>query len=443
VEGEDKMDGRSVYNRLQPLNLIADDKGVSGSRKYIEQLVTMRRTGTWDQLDAVAEIAHSRRPPDPYDPILHLHLANAYLQTGKPGVAQGHASDALDVLECRADLTCRQNQAVAALYLGLSLHYTDYINDALYYYGKARDRFKSTEQGWRSHPQDRWRADKCQRTLDRLEACLDEIVRDLATRSRRTGRVSRRRKVKTGPLPPASTPMTAPPQSLPAIDLAFLGALMGLMLLVLGYGVFVFKGSTALIVYGAVVVTMATIAVLVGRASTQGGFVFDVPSGSVLIVKEGSDSILVGPEERWILIPWLHKAQFLVPLAELTLRIPGQKVALGQPPDKDASAHVFLTIEVCYRVFDPIAATGLFYRGQDHGNTQKEVVGREELKETWDSQIRSDLTPLLVDYLWGSTVSDCCSEREQIQEDLGNELAAKTRLWGSDVSKLTILEIAP
>jgi hypothetical protein len=227
------------------------------------------------------------------------------------------------------------------------------------------------------------------------------------------------------------------------VDIAFVLLAIVCFSLLAGFVTYVLGGTTTLVVFTLVLVSMAAAGTALGRASTGYGFWLQVPYDHVAVVEEGDQPLLVGEVNGWPLVPWSRRLLAIVPLRELTCTVPDERVCLGKSTLDDECRYAELTMQVRYRVVDPVEAFYHFTRQTGSNSRAQAALSSQDLVRHWESQIGADVAPVLVHDLWGATVGACLTHRLQIQENARRGLAMSTRRWGVDVTDVVLLDINP
>jgi hypothetical protein len=246
------------------------------------------------------------------------------------------------------------------------------------------------------------------------------------------------------PPPPPATPGFVPLGHSDSVARSLRVALIGiavlivclLMIVTVGYMAYALKGSTALILSVTIAVTMAMVALIIGLSNTRSGILVNIPFQHVAVVEFNGQPRVVQSVQRFLLLPGTDRIRALVPLRTLTYGLPNVRVPLGE------NRQVAVKIQIRYQVLDPIRATDTVNRAPEGSPTPDGVPGEERLKKHWELQLRTDLTCVLVDLLWGQTKDSCYAYRQRIQDGLLNELARETRRWGIDIRNLSILDMS-
>jgi hypothetical protein len=244
-------------------------------------------------------------------------------------------------------------------------------------------------------------------------------------------------------VPPLDPPYVPPAEPVSLVDLTFVALAVVCFSVLMGFVTFVLGGTTALLVFTVMLVGAAAAAIALGRASTGGGFLLQVPYDHVAVVEEGDQPLLVGEVKGWPLVPWSRRLRTLVPLRELTYALPEERVCLGKEPQDDECRYAALAMRVRYRVVDPVEACYHFAKAAGFNGDAKTALSSQELVQIWESQLGVDIAPVLVDDLWGATIGACLTHRLQIQENVRRGLAMRTRRWGVDVTNVTLLDVNP
>ncbi|MBN1139182.1 MAG: hypothetical protein JXM73_21570 [Anaerolineae bacterium] len=436
------MEATEVFNKLQPSVLIVDDGMGSNARKYIDGVEEIERRGTWDQLDDLAAACQDLRGIDPNYPVLAIRLANAYLQqAGNLNTARNQLTRALEILDCQTGPVCHQNRAVTLLYLGLTLHFMKWHNDALHLYQEAHNQFRNAALDWQRSSPGHARAIQCEIAADRLQECAKEVLKNIAPSkaSVPTPSAWKPKNIPQTPTPPRPQ-SHKPPALLSTTAIIALGVLVCLLIIAIMLITYYLGGRVALLITAAVLVSMAAVAIVTGLSYTQGGLFLQVPQDYEAVIEQNGALFVVQPGQAQVLIPWFCRLHALVPMKELQHKLPKQKVSLGKSAS-GTNTHVYLIIQVDYRVLSAVDATsptgGLSTASRDH----KGVWREEELKTKWQDRLQIDLAPLLANHMWGATEADCYTFRDRLQTSLRNDVTKKTRLWGIEVENLTILDI--
>jgi len=322
----------------------------------------------------------------------------------------------------------------------LTLHHMNWRIDALHLYEKARDQFREAALDWQRSSPGHIRVIQCEQAADELHDCTTQVLEGLTVKkpsSPTSSAWTLKSAAQTSQLKPSViTPLTSVS---PLIIVAL--ATVILLIILMGLTAYAMAGPIALIAYGAVVVTMAVVAIIVARLFTQYGFFLSVPIGYGAVVERDDELFMGQPRQRYLLVPWIYHIRALVPLGELIYKLPKLKVSLGKNQKGNTNAHVFLAIQVRYKVCDFDRATSPS-GGLSAGKRKRAgVLKEEELRTNWESRLQVDLAPVLTRHMWGATDTDCCASRDKLQTNLRNDLTQETRLWGVEVEDLTILDI--
>jgi tetratricopeptide (TPR) repeat protein len=448
------MDAVDVLGRLQPLDLIVLSRKASNAGRLIDEVGAMRARGDWDGLDALARTCGAVDTADAPYPALLIHLADAYRQAGHLARAEVYCAKALAILQARTSAASLQNRAVAVSYRALIVHFMDRLGEAIRLYDHAHGDFERAAVVWEREDPGSSRVRQCREAATVLgEAARDTVAIAVQDAEETNGNATGAPVVvepEDGWQPevlPSLQPLDPPyvPPAAPAslIDLTFALLIVCCFSLLMGFVTFALGGTAALVVFAATLLGMAAVALVLASSSTGGGFWLRVPYDHVAVVEEDSQPLLVGEVQRWPLVPWSRRLRAIVPLREFTYALPGERVCLGKSAQDDEGRYAALDLQVQYRVIDPVDASYHFARESRSNGAAKSVLRGEDLTRSWESQLAVDVESLLVDELWGATVPACFTHRLQIQENLQNRLATRTRRWGVDVTDVTLLDINP
>jgi hypothetical protein len=448
------MKASDVLGLIPPLDLIVRGRGFSGAASVIAEIEAMRAEGEWDGLEAMAHTCNGMASADPLYPQLLLHLADAYRQAGRLARAEVYCVKAVAILQTRTSAASMQNRAVAVLSRGLVVHFMGRVTEAAHLYDQASGEFRFARAAWESEDPGSPRVGESRRAARLLTEVAGKVVSAFGrseedTGSKATGALKTQEPAETWqlgirpPVPPIDPPYVPPAEPVSLVDLTFVALAVGCFGVLMGSVTFVLGGTTALLVLTVIVVGAAAAAIALGRASTGGGFWLHVPYDHVAVVEEGDQALLVGEVKRWPLVPWSRRLRALVPLRELTYALPEERVCLGKKSQDDEGRYAELTMEVGYRVVDPVEACYHFAEAAGFDGDAKAALGSQELVQIWETQLGVDISTILVDELWGATVGACLTHRLRIEENLRRGLALRTRRWGVDVKNVTLLDVNP
>jgi hypothetical protein len=448
------MKASDVLDLLPPLDLIVRGRGVSNAASVIDEIGAMRAKGDWDGLGPMAHTCDGMATSDALYPELLLHLADAYRQAGSLARAEVYCAKAVAVLQTRTSAVSMQNRAVAVYSRGLIVHFMDRAAEAANLYDQASGEFKHATAAWELENPTSPRVGESGRAAKLLSEVAGQVVTTIGRSDGETGgkaSVALQTQEPADawqpdirpPVPPLDPPYVPPAEPVSLVDLTFVALAVVCFSLLTGVVTFVLGGTTALLVFTVILAGTAAAAIVLGRASTGGGFWLQVPYDHVAVVEEGDQPLLVGEVKRWALVPWSRRLRALVPLRELTYALPEERVCLGKKPQDDECQYAALTMRVRYRVVDPVEASYHFVRAAGFNGDAKAALSSKDLVQNWESQLSVDVAPVLVDDLWGATVGACLTHRLRIQENVRRGLATRTRRWGVDVTDVTLLDVIP
>lgn len=443
-----------VLERVQPLDLIVLDRSVSNAGRFMDELEAMRARGDWSRLEPVARTCDAVDTADPPSPALLIHLADAYRRNGHLARAEVYCARAVAVLQARTGAANLQNRAVAVFYRAFIVHLMDRLGEAIRLYEQARGEFERAAELWEQEDPGSSRVRRCREAATILgeisgDAVATAVQGEGETGDGATGATDLMepengwQPVVLPPLQPLDPPYVPPAEPMSLVNLAFALLILCGFSVLMGLVTFALAGTAALVVFAAMLVGATAVALVLASSSTGGGFWLRVPYDHAAVVEEDSQPLLVGEVDRWPLVPWSRRLRAVVPLREFTHALPQEQVCLGKSAHDDECRYAALSLQVRYQVVDPVEAS-CYFVGQPGSNGSAEaVLQSEDLTRNWESQLSADVEPLLVDELWGSTVPACLTHRLQIQENLQNRLATRTRRWGVDVKEVTLLDIHP
>jgi hypothetical protein len=402
----------------------------------------------------MAHICDGMATSDPLYPELLLHLADAYRRSGSLARAEVYCARAVAILQTRTSAAGMQNRAVAVYSRGLVVHLMDRIAEAAHLYDQASGEFRYATATWELEEPDSPRGGESRRVARLLGEVAGQVV---STPGRSDGEIGgeaggapqTEEPVEAWqpgirpPVPPLDPPYVPPAEPVSLVDLTFVALAVVCFSLLVGVVTLVLGGITALLVFVVVLACAAGVAIALGRATTGGGFLLQVPYDHVAVVEEGDQSLLVGEVKRWPLVPWSRRLRALVPLREFTCALNEERVCLGKKPQEDECRYAALTMRVRYRVVDPVEASYHFVRAAGFNGDAKAALSSQDLVRNWESQLSVDAAPVLVDDLWGATVGACLAHRLRIQENVRRGLAIRTRRWGVDVTDVVLLDAIP
>jgi hypothetical protein len=432
------MDAKTIYSKIKPLTLLVAGGPSSDIEKDIGRIEDIRKRSAWYELDDLKVAGLERNRFAPCYPVLGIHLADSFLRAGNLDKANEHSAQALDNLESLLDPQCRQNRAVATLYLGLVEHSKDRIHAAMELYRKASELFFVAQTEWARSGRSRSRVDECQVAAYRLEEFIASM--ELAAPSRSSpaalGKVlSPRTALSHRPLASESMPQTKLPTDIVVI------AALDFALSLFGVAVaFVTGGIVALLVAGTIILALNVAALWLAYSSTGVGFWLEVPPDQTAVVDDRGQRFSVSPgQPRW-LVPWQHRVRALVPRRELSMTAQRRNVPL-RGADRSGDAHLDLTCDIIYSVSAPEPATRA-YESSLHDRERPEFPATEEmLKPVWDSQIEADLISLLIDKDLDRAAARSSPDLHRIQSNWQSALARQTQTWGIDIRDLKIRDI--
>lgn len=433
-----EMNAQEVYDQLQPLGLIVDEQVSSEARVLLDALDAIRQRRRWSDLDASAAAVEGLGHHRADYPVLLLHLADCFLQAGRLPKADDCVSAAQAILQSERAPGDQQNKAVATLYEGLLQHRLERLADAVPAYDQSRCQFRQSIGEWQHTSPGSSRIEDCRLADAQLHTCVKAVLLSrLGTKS--VGQPSaaewkRAEPIAPKPRRPFSRAKTAPYRDVGALGVA-VAALLAVILGIAAYSLGGWKGLLAFVAawFGTLFAGLFTL-----RAVSGGRFRLRVPYEHVAVVEERGTIHIIGPGEKWLLMPWVSKERATVPLLELTYTLRKHRVPLGGSQACESAGHLRLTTQVGYQVYDAERATLLF---------EKRLGGKDDprspadLEAVWESQLASDLKPLLVDEVWGRPAGECLVHRVTIQDNLKHRLAGKTQAWGVNITGLTILEM--
>jgi hypothetical protein len=433
------MNARDIPLELQPLRLLINYGLCAEVAGFIAALKKIAGERKWYRLEPLLESSRSLEAECVHYPALLVHFADAFRQAERLAKAEDCCRQAVAILQQRTDPVGLQNGAVASFYRGALLHLMQRNSEAAEVYAQAHRLFLAAAPGWRqlSHPMSAAHATDCEQAARRLEGWMAEALESMVTEE--GGRPPQ----PTVGEPDLCVPTRVAPLSRPApAEVLFLAvAVSSAFIVALGIVAYELGKSTALITFGAVVISASVATAAIARAATNSGFLLRPGHDHWAVYERGKRMFAVYPGEQRLLIPWLERARFLVPLGNLQCHASGLRISRQRDERTGGARSILVWATIDYRVANPLQATQSFDQTCRASFKKDEVLEGKDLRVYWEAQLLADMRSLLSRDLWGATAAECHASHGQIQVDLSDSLEASATRWGLEVTDVILFRM--
>jgi tetratricopeptide (TPR) repeat protein len=433
------MNARDIPLELQPLRLLINYGLCAEVAGFIAALRKIAGERKWYRLEPLLESSRSLEAECVHYPALLVHFADAFRQAERLDKAGDCCRQAVAILQRRTEPGSLQNGAVASFYRGALLQLMRRTSEAVDVYRQAHRRFLEAALGWRqlSHPMSTGHATDCEQAARRLEGWMAEALESMVTEE------ARRPPQPTVGEPGLYAPTRATPRSksAPAVVLFLAVAASSAFIVALGIVAYELGKSTALITFGAAVISASVATVAIARAATNSGFLLKPGPDHWAVYERGKRLFAVYPGEQRLLIPWLERARFLVPLGNLQCHVAGLRISRQRDERTGGARSTLVWSTIDYRVANPLQATHSFDQTCRASFKKDEVFEGKDLRVYWEAQLLADMRSLLSRDLWGVTAAECHSNHGQIQADLSDNLEAGATRWGLEVTEVILFRM--
>ena len=433
------MDALDIPLELQPLRLLISYGLCAEVAGFIAALGNIGAEGQWYRLEPLLECSRSLEPECVHYPALLVRFADAFRQAERLEKAEDCCRQAVAILQRRTEPSSLQNGAVASFYRGALLQLMQRDSEAAEAYGHAHRLFLAAAPAWLqlSHPMSASHAMDCQHAARRLEGWMAEALESMVTEE------ARRPPHPAVGEPELYAPTRAAPRSksAPAVVLFLAVAASTAFIVALGIVAYELGKSTALITFGALVISASVATVVIARAATNSGFWLKPGPDQWAVYERGKRFFVVYPGEQRPLIPWLERVRFLVPLGNLQCHVSGLRISRQRDRRTGVARSTLVWATIDYRVTNPLQATCSIDQTCRASLKRDEVLEGKDLQVYWEAQLIADMRSLLSRDLWGVTAAECHANHGQIQAELSDNLEAGVTRWGLEVSKVILFRM--
>jgi hypothetical protein len=433
------MNALDIPLELQPLRLLINYGLCAEVAGFIAALSKIASERKWHRLEALLESSHPLEAECVHYPALLVRFADAFRQAERLEKAEDCCRQAVAILQRRTDPGGLQNGAVASFYRGALLQLIRRDSEAAEAYGHAHRLFLSAAPAWRqlSHPMSASHATDCEQAARRLEGWMAEALEGMVTQETR-----RPPQPAVGELDLyASTKAPPRSRSVPAAVLFLAVAATSAFIVALGIVAYELGKSTAVITFGAFVISASAATVAIARVATNSGFLLEPGPEHWAVYERGQRLFAVYPGEQRLLIPWLERARFIVPLGNLQCHVSGLRISRQRDERTGGARSILVWATIDYRVANPLQATRSFDQTCRASFKRDEVLEGKDLRVYWEAQLVADMRSQLSRELWGVTEAECHANHGQIQAELSDNLEAGATRWGLEVSKVILFRM--